>query len=311
MLVAAVLSAPAAAADGPPPDAPWWLGLPLADVQLEAAGGALPDANLEPLLRARELEPVDPQTVRLDLETLFRVGEFSGVEADLEPWTVLDEDGEPRDAALLTYVLYPAPKVDRVRVLGNHEFSDRELLDALDIAKGSVFYPDIDDDLRGRARRGLAVPARAGRRRRSQIRTTEPEPGRLHVVADVDEGEPNTLLRLVFAGEIEGVVTDRELRRWARREGVAEGRPLAPDAVGQVQDAIRTRLGERPRRAVRAARGCIGARVTPAVVEDADGVRVTYAIEPGPRLELVVNGHRRQRTRARSRRRSGSTTGCA
>lgn len=290
-----VLAALAARAEEPsaPRDAGWWVGLPIADVQLVAPEGGLPEANLEPLLRAEDAaaagRPLDAGLVQTDLATLFRVGEFSGVEAHVEPWTTFDEAGDPLDAVLLTYVVYPAPRIARIRVQGNREFGRRELLGALGLDRDTVFYPDLDDAFASdRARAWLRQRGYTGAN--VTIRTTEPEPGRLYVVADVEEGPPNTLERLVFAGDLDGVATDRELRRWARREGVVEGRPLAPDAVPRAQERIREELGSVKGGLFRERRGWIGARVTVAVVTIEDGARVTFAIEPGSRLALEVEG---------------------
>ena len=118
----ALTSAAAAAGD----DASWWIGLPLSDVQLAAPAGGLPPESLEALLRTQQAadrgEGLDPYLLRLDLATLFQVGEFSSVEAEVEPWVTTGEDGELRRAVLLTFVVRPAPRVDKIRVEGNQRF---------------------------------------------------------------------------------------------------------------------------------------------------------------------------------------------
>ncbi|MEQ1500898.1 MAG: BamA/TamA family outer membrane protein [Myxococcota bacterium] len=275
----------------PPGDGadPWWVGLPVAQVQLAAPEGGLPDESLEPLLRVVEGAPLDPHEVGLDLVTLFQVGEFSAVEANLEPWFIDGEGGDPQPSALLTYVVSPAPKIARVRVQGNRRFKDRELLGESGLAPGQVYYADLDGPFASdRLERWLY---HQGYTRPSvQIRSTEPEPGQIYVVVVVDEGPPNTLERLAFTGDTDGVATDRQLRRWARKAGVAEGEPLAPDDVMRAQDAIREQLGSVQRRWFASRRGYVAARVTPAVVDTESGARITYAIEPGPRLDLVVTG---------------------
>lgn len=297
LVVLLLIVDPARAEPASPPGAPWWIGLPLAQVQLSAPEGGLPEETLEPLLRVEEGEPLDPHEVGLDLATLFQVGEFSAVQADVEPWVGYDEaTGEPVPGALLTYVVFPAPKIARVAVQGNKNFRDRDLLEAIGLAPGQVFYADLDGSFsktrleRWLYRQGYTRPT-------VQIRSTEPEPGQIHVVVDVDEGQPNTLERLTFTGDLEGVATERELRRWARRArtdgvdaGVVEGAPLAPDAIVRAQEAIRERLGSVRGGWFGRARGYVSARVTPVVVDSPEGARVSYAIEPGPRLELEVTG---------------------
>ncbi len=281
-----------------PADDAWWVGLPLADVVLVAPEGGLPDESLEGLLRASQGEPCDPKILRLDLATLFQIGEFSGVQADVEPWVVFDEAGEVQEGVLLTYQVWPAPRVAKVEVTGGGPIPERELLEALAIHRGQAFYPEVDVPLleqrmeRWLARQGYPDGEVA-------LRSTEPEPGRLYVVADVSPGVPDTIDRLTFAGDIEGVVTREQLARWARKAGMEEGEPLAPESVARVQDALRENLGRVQGNLFRASRGYIAARVTPAIVrgpfEEPDGsmtegVRVTWAIEPGPKLELDVRG---------------------
>jgi outer membrane protein assembly factor BamA len=278
----------------------WWRGLPVADVVLEASEGGLPDQNFEDLLRTGDGRPLEPGDIRLDLATLFQVGEFSGVEARVEPFVVYDESGAETPGVLLTYVLTPAPKIARVKIVGGEPLSRLEIEDALGIHPGQVFFPEVD---------GPAIEARLETWLLRQgwlgpdvrIRTSEPVPGQLYVAVEVDPGRPNTLDALSFVGAIDGVVTPETLTRWARHAGLKEGRPVTPDAVGRAQDEILARLGDvggstlllRPRR------GWIGARVTPAIVPGPfespdgtvrDGIRITFAVEPGEELQLEVEG---------------------
>ncbi len=288
----------------------WWVGLPVADVAFEASAGGLPEQNLEELLRVQEGGPLRPGDIRLDLATLFQVGEFTGVEARVEPFTVFDEAGAESPGVLLTYVLTPAPKVARLKLIGGEPLSRTELEDALGVDAGQVFFPEVD----GRAaevrlegwlqRQGWLEP-------HVRLRTSEPEPGRLYLAVEVDPGRPNTLDALGFVGDdLEGVATREELTRWARQAGLVVGRPVTPEAVSKAQDVIRERLGDVRGSWFRRARGWIGARVTPAIVPGPfpgpdgtprDGVRITFAVEPGDRLVLDVlgmgfNGRRKAET---------------
>ncbi len=83
-------------------EAPWWIGLPIAQVQLTAGAGRLPDESLAPLLGSRQGEPANPQDIRDDLETLFQAGEFSAVEAEVEEGFVYGPTGEPMAGVALT-----------------------------------------------------------------------------------------------------------------------------------------------------------------------------------------------------------------
>lgn len=270
-----------------------WIGLPVADVQLLAPAGGLPDSSLEPLLRARAGAPLNPADVRADLATLFQVGQFASVDADVEPWVLIDADGESIEAVLLSYVIAPAPRIGRVRVEGDlPRVSRRDLVDATGLRPGGVFYPDHDrhqviaEVERFFSRRGYIQPT-------VELETAPRSDGRLLVTLRVDPGPPNLIERLAFAGDLEGVLprAEKKLRRWARRAGVREGRPYEPEAVQRAQQEIRSELATLRGGPFQRKRGHVGARVTPAVIRTSvDAARITYTIEPGPELELQVHG---------------------
>jgi outer membrane protein assembly factor BamA len=277
--------APAAAQ---PADPGRWVGVPLADVQLVGPEGGLPEASLAPLLRAVRTEVVDPQAIRLDLATLFQVGRFRAVEAQVEPWVLLDDDGEPIDAAILTYVVYPAPRVSKVRVTGNEYVRARQILDQAKLSSGQVFYAEQDAPLvADRVERWLY--GRGFTDASVKVRAVDTDDG-LEVELAVVEGEPNLLTRLTFVGDLEGVATDRQLRRWARKAGVEEGEPFTPQGIAEARESIRRRLGDIHGGLFRPSRGWLGARVTPAVVSTPDGAMATFTVEPGPQLLLEVDG---------------------
>lgn len=262
--------------------------MPLADVQLAGPDGGLPEASLAPLLRALQRDVVDPEAIRLDIATLFQVGSYRAVEAHLEPWFAYDDEGEPIDAALLTYVVWPAPRIARVRVVGNQEVRDRPLLDQAKLTPGQVFYDDLD---------GPLVEQRVTRWLRGQgyaqaevhLTSVEGDDG-LELELQVTEGVPNRLERLTFVGELEGIATERQLRAWARHAGIREGHPFTPEAIAEARVGIQRRLGELSGGLLRRRRGYVGARVTPAVVSTPTGAMATFTIEPGPRLDLDIQG---------------------
>ena len=234
-------------------DDDWWHGLVVASVTLIAPAGDLPDENLQPLLRVTQGRRLTPQDVHTDLVTLYRVGSFSAVEAHVQPWFVFDpETGEDQPGALVNYEVYPAPIIERIRVHGNRAFSDRKLLDASGLGTGQVFYEDLDRayvEERVEAwlrRRGYPTAAA-----RVDMSALQGRPGRVFLVLDVDEGEPTIVSHIAFAGAWERTgVRERQLRRWVRRAGVREGRPLGPDDQRSAIDLIRERLGLDAPRAV-------------------------------------------------------------
>ena len=60
---------------------PWFVGEPVAQVSLEATQGALPNENLEPLLRTQPGEALTVGTIRSDVALLVSAGGFLSVEA--------------------------------------------------------------------------------------------------------------------------------------------------------------------------------------------------------------------------------------
>jgi len=268
---------------------PWYANMPIADVRLLAPRGGLPEESLEPLLRAEQSHPLDVQDIRLDLATLFRVGEFSAVEADLEPWVLYDDQGNLVPAVLLTYVVYPAPRISRIRVEGANRVRERDVLDAARIGVGGVFYAELDaagvrdrvlDDLRKRGFPNADVEV---------VTVLTEEEGSVEVQIVVREGEPVTVDAIAFAGDLP--VPERKLKRWLKREGVKVGTPLSTEAVTRAQYAARQRLARLGGGVFREERGWVEARVTPAITGDGHGgTLVTYTVEPGPRLVLEVDG---------------------
>ncbi len=266
------------------PDLSRWAGMPVADVQLVGPEGGLPEASLAPLLRATLSRTLDLGAVRLDVRTLFQVGSYRAVEAHVEPWFVVDEDGNQQDAVILTYAVYPAPRLAALRVSGNRHVSDRALLDASAMSVGQVFYEELDGPIAA-ARVQRFLYQRGFIRAKVTVETAE---GIGLLV--VDEGEPNLLESLTFTGDFAEAVSERKLRRWAQQAGVEEGKPFVPEAIGDARTRILERLGDPRRGLFRPTRGYISARVTPAVITLAEGARATLTLEPGPRLEVDVEG---------------------
>lgn len=278
---------------GPQDAAERFDGLPLAGVQIASPEGGVPDESLGPLLRATQGQPLDPATVRVDLQTLYRVGAFRAVEAHVEPWVAYDASGREVDAVLLTYEVYPAPEIGRVRVEGNEAFRDVEILEMAGFPPGhATWFPELEADrVEEAVTRALA---REGWTRATvTVASTEGPAGQLQIVVNVDESAPNTLDSLTFTGNPDAVDDSRRhrrLRRWAARAGLKEGEPFHPDAIAAAQGQIRSALAAPPRWP-RTRGGWIGARVTPALIKMPDGrTRLTFAIEPGPQLKLDVDG---------------------
>ncbi len=293
-LAISLLLSTAASAQDAPEDPYWYVGLPLAIVQLAVGeGGALPEGSLDALLRAQQDDTLEPRTMALDIATLFRVGEFSAVEADVEPWFAYDpETGEAVPGVALTYVVYPAKSIAKIKVQGRIDFKANDILDVSGLTPGSPHYPALDNKRaeerirRWFNRRGYASAQIA-------IKVGE-SGGEYDLTILVDQGVPNVIERLTFAGNIPEEIAKRDHRRlyrWAKRAGVEEGEAFAPDALNRAQQEIRAQLGSM-RQSIRQRRyGWIEARVEWTKLSQPSGaVQVTYKIDPGRRLSLDVRG---------------------
>jgi outer membrane protein assembly factor BamA len=270
-----------------------WVGLPLAGVQLEAPEGGLPEESLDPLMRAIQGQPLDLGTIRLDLATLFRVGNFRSVEAHAEPWVTWNAIGEAEDAVLLTYRVFPAPRIGKIKVSGNKTFSDREIrgFSSLTVGQGTWFNELEAPRVKARIENELG--------REGWVRATVTvqdqvlDDGELVVHLIVDEGVPNVLETIGFTGDLDALSKRSEgmLRRWARKAGLREGQPFAPTDITRAQNEMRLQLALMQPGPFRRQRGWIDAQVNPVLMRNVTGTaRVTFTIEPGKRLELDVTG---------------------
>ncbi|MEM6931000.1 MAG: POTRA domain-containing protein, partial [Myxococcota bacterium] len=281
------------AAQAVPPDdrpADWWRGVMLADVDLRTEDGTLPEEDLEPLLKAIDGEPLDPADIQADLATLYRVGNFRAVEATVEPWPFQLPNGEAIEVAHLTYTVYNAPEIDRITILGNKRFSDRDLRDVLGIVDGQEFYLDLDGPAVEKRVRGWlerqGYPEPEVEVRASSLRN---EPERQFVTISVDEGIPDTVESIQFS--VEGApVEERKLRRWAKRSGLEEGKPLVASSLPDTRERIKKRLGLVQKTPLRKTRGLVEARVTTLAGGPVGLKEVSISIEPGSKLEIEPTG---------------------
>ncbi len=270
----------------------------LADVDLRSEDGALPEEDLELLLEAKDGEPLDPADIQADLATLYRVGNFRAVEATVEPWPYQLPNGETIEVAHLTYRVYAAPEIVRVTIIGNKRFSDREIRDVIGLVDGQEFYLDLDGPpVEERLQTWLA---RQGYPEAEvEVKATSPvtDPDRQFVSVSVDEGIPDIVESIQFIVSGESPVSERKLRRWAKRVDLEEGRPLAAASLKDARELIKKRLGLVQRTPFRKARGLVEARVTTLAAGPVGLKEVTVSIEPGSRLVIEPHGIDRRAVR--------------
>ena len=271
------------------PDTPWYEGLPVANVVLQAPEGGLPEESLEPLLRMHQGDRFHPRNVRLDLATLYRVGEFASVEAHVEPWYIVNYTGEIQEAVLVQYRVRPAPRVQRVLIQGSRSFQERHLLQVVQINTGQPFYDLLDSP---RASKALVTYLRQRGFPEAEVEIdVEPlDNHEVEVWVRLHEGPPNLLTAIHFVGKLPEEVTKEDLSRWAAKAGMSVGQPFTTHSVSKAHQAIVAELGSFGA-LFQPYRGWISARVTPAVIQDRDkGTVATFTIEVGLRLELDVQG---------------------
>lgn len=274
-------------------EVPWYTGLPVAQVSLEATEGALPEQDLEPLLRVKQDELLLPVQVRQDLEMLQRLGRFAAVEAHAEPWVMFDEQsGEPVDAVWVIYRVYSPPRLRKVELIGVDRHTRRIVEGAIGIEPGEPFFADEQKPI-------LASAVRAALAEEGWIEATvsledspDADGAQIDLLVSVRAGEPRRFEEIVIGGDL--VVPERRLRRWMRQEGVAEGERVVYRSLAEARDRLLnelTREGLR-RRPWAAKRHWLEGRVnlihSPGGADEGD--RVNVLIESGPALEVVVRG---------------------
>ena len=298
MFVGLLLGIGVSVAAGTASAGPWYAGLPVAQVSLEAVeGSSLPSEYLEPLLRVQQGEVLSPADIRQDLALLHRAGRFSAVEAVAEPWLLFDDGGEPVSAVRLSYVASTPPIVERVVLRGPNGASRRIARGAIGVDPGDAFFMDVAiPEVEGRVVRALAAEgwlrarARAfietdGRGRRSLV--VEVEPGVARRYGTIDVAGPRVDRGAACPDDGVCGLRPRAVRRWLRAEGVRGGWGPIPGSRFVRNEYDRALEGVR-RGLV--SEGWLQARVTASWFpgEEASEDRLRVGVETGPRLQLSV-----------------------
>lgn len=265
------------------------LGLPVAQVALEAPDGGLPPENLEPLLRVQPGDPLDLGAVRDDIALLYRAGAFASVEAIAEPWTTLGPDGEPQPAVVLVYRVAPAPRLTELRVDAGSREAERVARAAVALSPGAVYYPAAEE--------GLLV---------ARVRAALVDQGWTDATVDARSAASGALRLRVDSGrrarwaavEIDGAglgpawcrggacrPSARSLRRQLARAGVDAGAPVVADQLDAAVVGLRQSLVDD---------GYLQARVgvLQAPGEADGGPRLLVTVDLGPRVVLTIANRR-------------------
>lgn len=256
------------------------IGLPIAQVEVVAVEGGLPEENLLPLLGAQQGQVLTVPGVRSDIALLYSTGAFGAVQAQVEPWFMDLDDGSVVPAVRLTYEVQTLPVVRDLELSGVPLSRRPQVHAALAVVPGQRWLTGqgelalkrrVEGLYEGLGFEGTAV----------LVETLEWAPGELIVQVRVVEGEPIILERLSFG---EAPIPEGDLRRAARRGGLVEGRRYT---ARQLRDAKEELLQ------VCRDRGYLEARVRVVQGEREVGIFV----EAGPKVVLELRDAPRGRAR--------------
>jgi outer membrane protein assembly complex protein YaeT len=254
-------------------------------VSLVAPDGGLPDENLEPLLRARQGEKLDPEVLRADLALLFQVGGFDAVEAWVEPWLSVDEAGEPFEAVHVVYRVYAPPTVGKVRIEGVKGPARRIVEGAHGLDRGEPYH--LEDELVLKERLTTALEQEGWTRAEVQVSSTSRDELVRDVTIEVSPKRPKRFQQVKVAGNL-GLEEERrflffryqrdpekQIRRWLGREGVKEHERVVAESVKNARERVLDKLE---------GKGFVEAHVN--VVYSPDQTGLTVLVDAGPKLEV-------------------------
>lgn len=270
---------PAWAEDPAPPPPPWYVGLPVGQVSLEAPEGGLPRENLEPLLRLSQGETYDPALVRQDVALLVRAGAFAAVEVDAEPWFSVDEQGEPLPAVRVVYRVYPPARIERIDLDGVRGAARRMVEASHGLSRGEAFFPRRDGSAAER-RIQQALVAAGWPDAKVQVVTQRQVENRVRLVIRVDEGQPRLLDEIALAPGLP--LEEKQVRRALASAGLRRGHRITDEASRSGRNATRDLL---------ARRGYLDPRVNLLFTErQGQGEVLAVLGDAGDRIEVAATG---------------------
>ncbi len=257
-------------------------------VSVSAPRGGLGDENLDALLVVRQDGVYHPMDVRKDIATLVRAGEFSQVEAWVEPWPVQLVNGQEVEGVRVEYRVFPAPVIRRVVVSGVRSLPVADVLGAAGATQGELWR---DDDPRRVADRVQAHYRTQGYLAASaEVERTFTDDGDVDISVRVEEGPPQRLARILVRQN--EAITERQVRRLLARVGLAPGRPYTAERVRKGQEALQARLRDyRAPLLWWTPQWWPEARVNFKLAPEGDGDRLSVLIEPRRRFEVILDDH--------------------
>ena len=114
----------------------WYVDAPIIAVSIINTDGFIPDGNLQSLLKVQVGENFNVADIRSDLNTLYTLGSFSGVEVDLVNASLDDE----APTVQVIYRIKNAPKLNKIHISGISFTQKDRILDELNLSIGQVLY---------------------------------------------------------------------------------------------------------------------------------------------------------------------------
>jgi len=245
------------------------LGSTITDVRVDIGGVPVREAGVLALIETRVGEPLVMRNVRATIDHLVGLGRFEDVRVMTSP----SDQG-----VALHWLLVPVKRITRVRIAGDAELSASDLRTAIADRFGARPSASRVPDIVARlqvfyAERGFSNATIVPR-----IDEDQPAPERADLVLTIQAGARLVVGRVT----VTGAPLDSESSVGAELRLVA-GRPFDQVSLDGRIAGYEESLRER---------GYYQARVRVSHVPAPDGrsVNVTVAVEPGPRVNLVVTG---------------------
>jgi len=272
LLVASLAAAnPVTGATGAPGEEPReLLAREVVEVELSLPGGSDPRrlTELFELVMVRRGQVLSPLAVRRSIEGLWHTGRFSDVVA-----RVVEVPG----GVQLIFELTPVQVLDQLVIEGNVILSDEEIREVSGLQEDGPLDPDTLDSARAAIEAAYAL--RGYEQARVRV-SSEPSPGGVALILELDEGQPTRLARLTLTGSLGLPV--RQLMEALGME------------VGAVFDRAQLDVGlERLRAELRAQRYYRARVGDPIVTLEKGRATVALPVSAGPRYSFHFHGNHR------------------
>ena len=201
------------------------------------------------------------------------------MDAVVEPWVFVGDDGIVQPGVLVRYFVVPAKRIERIDITGARGMARRLVEESLAFDLGDPWF-DGEDYLSSQT----AIQESLGRvgwpDARVAIKAVKADDG-VRLVVEVDLGDVVRVAAIRVGGE--STISDALVRKWMREVGVRVGRPMNE----REQEAARLRVVDRLR-----GLGYDRSRVNVFIQDTADPNRVALnvLISPGPQLNVETKG---------------------